>query len=227
MSTKTQTATETRSFGEASANELPQLVCVGQVDEVLEAKVSDSGNYCVQPIRLSALGAGRGQTIYFLYRPEWFQEGYKPDSMKEMEDGKGPYFVYGKMINKRGDTSYLRGLAGSQEAFDRLAGILFDLPHVEDNKTEDYLALVTQTLKEFFESNVDEVGDKVKIGYVLRQERTDTGEKGEDGKKIYILENRYVVNKFFDPTPEALARWEKTAKGSNGRTKVTYHSEPF
>ena len=217
---KTQNTENKRGFAEASAPKLPTLVCVGQVGEVGEAKVSESGEYVVQPIKINALGAGKNMTIYFLYRPEWFREGFRPDELKKLEDGKGKHFVYAKMISSRGGISFLRGLCGSQEAFDSLAEELFNLEEIT-------LESVQETFKNFFENNVTETGDKVLVGYVLKQDRTDTGEKDEEGHKIYLLENRYNVDKFFEPTEDQLKRWQASADRSNGLTKVTYHSEPF
>lgn len=203
---------------------MPTLICVGQVnsDDVGEAKVSESGQYIVQPIKISALGAGKSHTVYFLYRPEWFNPDFRPDQLKQQEGGESAHFVYAKNINARGSISTLKGLAGSQKAFDRLAGMVLSLGG------EPTMAQVTETLKSFFETNINnETGSPALIGYVLTQQQTRTDEKDEAGKTIKILENRYEVGNFFEVSEKTLAKYRKAAEGSNGTKKLTYAGEPF
>lgn len=225
------------SFEESEADFKPSLLCVGTVGEVGDAKISESEQYVVQPIKIEALDAGKSQTVYFLYRPEWLTAGFKPHSLKKTN--KGAHFVYSKNIASKDSLSVLRGLAGTKEGFNDLANQLLRLPVVAGTGGPTMEA-VTDTLRDFFAGNEDNEGQARKIGYELRQQATKvegefyTNEKGEQ-KQRYARENRYNLQSFWDVTTENLKRMKAKAEKSpvdedSGKKKTifTFGSElPF
>jgi len=211
------------SFREAAAADMPKLVCVGYVDAVGDGKVSESGKYIVQPISLAAYGAGRRARVNFLYRPEWIVPAFDPNTIAEMvdddEEAKKILSVYRRNINGRGSISTLRGLAGSDVGFERLSHRILSLP---DASIEG----VQMVLTEFFEER--QQSGSPEIGYVLKQQATRTDQIDEEsGKAIWIKENRYEVDSFFDVNDKALAKWTKAAAKSQGKIRVTYNGEAF
>lgn len=210
--------TDNFSFTPTEAAEKPTLLCVGTVGEIEEAHLSKSENYVVQPINLNALDAGRNIKLYFLYRPEWFTRGFNPATLKA--DQPGAHFVYGKNIANKDNLSNLRGLAGSNEAFVKLATILTS---ITSDPTGPSMEDVTEALVEFFEGNVDSEGQPKKIGFELRQQMTKTDEINEEtGKNVYVRENRYEVKAFFDVTKKSLDGAVRRASNSDGKVKMTY-----
>lgn len=217
--TATAVNEEFNGFREAEASEKPTLLCVGTVGEVEDAHISKSEDYVVQPIKIEALDAGRNQTLYLLYRPEWLTRSFNPASMKD--EHPGPFFVYGKNIATKDGYSNLRGLAGSQEAFVSLAKQLIGITANDEGPN---MEAVTKVLRDFFAANVDAEGNSRKIGYELRQQQTKTDEVDEDGKAIYLRENRYEVKSYFDVTEKGLATAKRRAERSNGKVKFTFAS---
>lgn len=196
----------------------PTLVNVGEVSEVLDGYVSKSERYVVQPIKIRAFDSGYNTTVFLLYRPEWFVKGFKVTTLEETEGyGKGAHWVYRRNIASDDELSYLRGLAGSDAAFNKLAGALFSLPVNKDgvHSIED----VTEVIRKHFTDN------GVKVGYILQQGSVKTDQVDEDGKNIYRLENRYVLaqkNPFFDATEKNILKFGNKAERSEGKTVMTY-----
>lgn len=208
------TQTEKRLFREASARKLPSLACIGEVTEVGEGKLSNSGNYIVQPISLSAREAGKDLRTNLLYKPEWFEYGFDPDTFQEIEGGSSMESVYRRNISGRGGLSTLSGLAGSDEEFERLQGILLDL-------TEVTAEVVQEALSNFF---LDPERDML-IGYVAQQQRTKTDRTNpETGKAIYIAENRYEVGSYFRVDEKTIKSLSNRAKKSNGNFRLTFEA---
>lgn len=214
-------------FGEAEASRKPTLICVGTVGNVGQAKITASQNYILIPINLDPVDAGRKGKINFLYRPEWLVRGFKTHELKQADEKA--HFVYSKFIASREKLSVLRGLCGSKEAFARLTKAILSLPDSGGNgpSMED----VADTLRTFFESNVDADGQPVLVGYELVQARTKTDDYETDtkGKKrrIYLLDNRYEVGDFWDVTSEGIKKQNRRAEGSKGMVKMTYSGVPF
>lgn len=224
MSTQPETL---YTFDTPDALPMPTKVNVGVVTEVSDGYISPkSGNYIVQPIQLEALDAGQNTKVYLLYRPEWFVKGFRVKNLAEVEgERKGAHWVYLRHIRDTEEMSYLRGLCGSDEAFDRLGGIIFNLPVNEQGFHE--LEDVSAAIRDFLLNNVDESGNPVKVGYVLSQARVKTGEKDADGKNVYRLEKKYNLagkNPFFDATEKNLKRWQNRAERSEGKIVMTYES---
>jgi hypothetical protein len=228
MSTATQTL---QGFSEAKVQKLPSLACIGYVDEVGEGKVSSTGNYVVQPIKLRAHTPGRNANTNILYRPEWLDPNFEPNDLDELgeegsderKQGKSMLSVYRRNIAERGKISALKGLAGSEENFAQLANILVTLPR--DLSTTDgstaFVMAVSQNLRDFLTVR----NEGVDIGYILRQRQDKAGED-ENGKTIYELANGYEVQEYFFPSPEKLKSLrQRAAKTKDGAFKIAFDED--
>ena len=221
-----QTNTEEMlGFTRAEASPMPTLICVGVVGAVGEGKISSTEKYIVQPIDVEGLDAGRNQRVYWLYRPEWLVKGFKPSKLKEVDEGA--YFVYSKNIDSEDAFSVLRGLAGSQQAFERISNALLRLP-VAPGTNGPSIQDVEETLREFFNDNLVN-GEPARIGYILQQDAVKTDEVDETtGKNIYMRTKRYKVLDWFDVTMKNLKFQANRANKSEGRLRYTYSNEvPF
>lgn len=205
------------TFKDAPAQDLPKLIQLCRVSEVMEGKVSSSEKYIVQPVQLDAIGAGRSVRVNLLYRPEWLRPGFDPQSIAETIDDEkeasSVLFVYRKNIAESGGISVLRGLAGSDEAFDRLANQLLSQEEVTIEGT-------TTILREFL---IPEDGEQTLIGVELRQKSDKTGDVNPDtGKNIYIKTSGYDIDSFYDATEKNIKSKRKFAEKSNGRARMTF-----
>lgn len=209
------------TFQAASAPALPRLVCVGSVTEVGEGHVSRSQKYVVQPIKIAPEGTGRGITYNLLYRPEWMRPGFDPknltadiseDDAEAMAEAKSMESVYRRHIHVRNGISALRGMSGSDEAFATLSNRLLTLEEVS-------IPAVQEVLHTFF----TEDNEGVLFGYVLKQQQSKTDEIDPDtGRNVYVPENRYEVDHFFDFSEKALRSYQKRAEKSKSGLIVTY-----
>lgn len=208
----------------------PSLFCVGVVTEVENGHLSDSENYMVIPITITAKDAGKDTKIQFLYQPNWFTKefnsilglrAFKSENINEKGNLSGSAWVYSNNINNISDdehaVSVLRGICGSQAKFEELSDRLLNLevPAGADGPTvED----VTNTFREFLETSVGKDGQPMLVGYTLEQESKRTGEiNPETGKNVYVKTKKYVIarkNSFFDVTKKNLAYFTRNAEKS-------------
>lgn len=209
---------------EASAQRLPTLICLGYVGEVGEAKISKSEYYVTVPVSITALEAGRSTKTYFSVIPEWLTRGFNPatlDDRKKAEGGNGTAFVYSKNIAGKNGLSLLQGVAGSKEKFGQLVGQLVKLPIIEGT---DGPALedIGETLREFLLNNVGADGEPQKFLYELKQQATDSGEVDEDGKRIWVLENRYNVQAYYEFNEANVKKQTARCAKNPETTKLTF-----
>lgn len=216
MSTATQETFQ--GFAEASVQKIPTLACVGYVDEVGEGKLSESQNYVVQPITIRPYGPGRTVVHRILYRPEWLESNFNPDSLSEYgDDGAKMLSVYRRNINVKGGISALKGLAGSEEAFKALAAKLLSL-------TDKSIPSVSSAIRDFFTAN-KESENPIQVGYVLRQRKDKAGED-ENGKQQYELANGYEVAEFFFDTADARKKLKQRAtRSKDGSFKIAFDED--
>lgn len=212
------------AFKDTSARKMPTLACLGRVQEVEEAAASKSGNYIMVPIKIEGYGASRSTRTQFMYRADWLDPNFNPESLLQFEGGNGLYFVYGKNINQKGQISTLKGVVGAkEEPFEALSSQLQALPGVgtEDGpKPED----VAATLRTFL---VDEGNGE--FGYILRQQRTKAGEDAE-GKPVYTFEPYYEIAEFGSGDEKWREKQYKRAERTpNGSFRVCFTEEdaPF
>lgn len=197
------------AFKAAQVQELPDKACIGRITEVGDAYMSAKGVYGVLPISIEASFAGQNTTYYFLFRPEFFEPTFDPetilvtdyeDSEGNAVDGHKVYGMYKKFIHDESKTSVLVALTTNSDdpdGFSRLAAAVDKLTPPVD------LATVTQILQEHLLGR--------EVGYVLSQ-RVD---RDEDGNKV--LTELYQVNYFFPVTSEGLESVLKSA--NSGRRK--------
>lgn len=230
MSTASQ---QQLGFASATVDKLPTIACVGYVDEVGEGKVSKSEVYINQPIKIRGNGANRSVTKYLLYRPEWLVPGFNPDTIKESGDGaRGMLFVYqSNIIPGRGakKISALQGLCGSEERFNELANRLLtaSYPETGDNATPEETAaatsaLIAQVRSILHQFLVVEGGEAVPVGYQMIQEKEDTGDVDEKGKKVKVATERYTLGDFFYPTEQKLKNLRSFAQHQPGKMRVAF-----
>lgn len=199
---------------------------MGRVVEVGETGISkNSGIYLTTKIVIAPYGASNIPTYqYFCHRPEWLVEMTQKD-LQELEEQvvvldngekKYPFGTYQRNIHSRDKFSTLRGLAGSEEAFNEISSQLIEAGPTAPAET------INKILADFLLSD-----DALPFGYILKQKWEKTGEKDENGKDIYIAVPGYNLDSWFDPTPENLKKLEKKAEKSQGKIKMTYDGTPF
>ncbi len=230
MSNTAQATEKKKLFQEASAPKLPKLICTGYVARIGEGKESKSGVYNVNSIEIEGIGASRSQTVYLLTRPDWFEvneEGYasfRPDSLLQLEGGKGMHFVYTKNIKEKnrqkgksvGSISLLEGVCGNQERFENIQEAFLTTPGVTDEN--DSAEVIERILKQHLVAKDGE--PYVEIGYVLKQQRTKTDEVDEDGNTIYLLSKNYELDTFWEVTEENKKKKFESCEKSAERAKA-------
>lgn len=229
MSTTTLQENKTmKQFTEAAVLYMPNLVCIGYVSTVGDAKVSSSDKYIVQPLTIDGLESARNTKVQLLYKPEWLTENFNPESLNDFEDGKSMHFVYSQHIRQRGGLSTLRGIAGSQEGFDTLSNAILNIPVTKD--PEVFMRAVQEVITEFVNNNTESDGTPKKIGYVLSQKSSKVLDsngnpvKNDAGKFEYVREKQYQVSRYFDVTEEQLKREINAAQKSPNTIKLTFEN---
>jgi hypothetical protein len=218
-------------FAKMQAKPMPSLACVGKVTEVGPVAVSKSGVYLTCPVKIAAYGAGRAQTTYFTFNPSWltqkfheavnevgsvenyFSENfggqtYEKDGV-EKDVARSFGFVYSSNIGNADGDSFLECLLG--EDFDSFVSEAFSADFDEENPD---LEAMTNLLDSQFRNR--------KIGYVLVQGRIDTGKTDENGKRIYVKDNNYVIKNFFPVNEKKIKSLEKSAAKSKTGFKLTF-----
>jgi hypothetical protein len=216
MSTQTKLG-----FATVTVEKVPSLACVGKVVEVGEGKLSKAETYVVQPIIIRGNGANRQGRVNMLYRPEWFDPSFDPDSIKTDagEQAKGMVFVYQRnIVPARGSKklSVLQGLAGTPERFDDLSARLLGATYDENMITQ-----VRNILNQFLVAE----GEDVQIGYKLVQATEDTGEFDEKGKKVKALKEGYEVGDFFYPIKAHLVGQRAYAKKNPDKLQIAFDED--
>lgn len=240
------TPTTQKTFSAPAAKTLPRLICVGYVSAVgtgAWSKTLDKNNdsrYIVQPIFIEGVDASRGTRVNFLYRPEQFVNGFQADSYHEMVDdgqptddtgrlvssGQYPFTekdaesvisVYRRHILARDGVSTLQGIAGSEEAFGKLAEALI-------KETVDAVTIegVQDTLTIFVAENVSASGEPQLFIYELKQASSKTNEVDENGKPIYVKESKYDLDTFSILNEKNLKAAAKRAEKSDGKVKLCF-----
>jgi hypothetical protein len=205
MSTQTQPVF---GFKTPDVEALPRLACVGGIEKV-EGKTTAKGVYDMQVITLSPYeSAPRNVTrVNFLYRPEWLDSNFDPNTLKEEFEGDKMLAVYRMHIASKTATTTLQGIAGTEEGFGQLS---YALITAEDKSIEGVQAVISNYLNE----------TQPTVGYYLQQRRRKTDEVDENGKAIYELEGGYEVGSFFLPTEDNMKRLDKQA--ASGRLVLTF-----
>jgi hypothetical protein len=205
----------------------PNLICAGRVTAIGDAYLSaKSEKYYVVKITLSALGAGKDQNIYWLFRPEYFNPAMTRADLAQMsETDSGVYRMYSQHIatDEEGKQSTLQGLCATAENFNELAARLLSLGMDAITETP---TIVSDVLRTFFvEENPQHV-----VGYVLGQQTEKTDEiNPETGKNVYVPSKWLEVKSFWvvDAEGKNLAKKAKQAEKSPDRYRLAYSGESF
>jgi hypothetical protein len=203
---------------QAKIQEMPDLVCVGTITEVSEAKAPAEGkDYHTLTFDIEAAAGGRDTKYLLCFQPEWFDRKFDDKALEALAEKDqannrdyGPYWMYGKTVNHQNGKTTLQTLAACKDAFestegsfDRLISKFSAVDGTMDGPT------VQDILRNFL------LG--LEVGYVLRQ-RSD---KQEDGSKV--LTEQYQVNSFFVPDAKGMEYWTRS-KGRRPRI-VTWNED--
>jgi len=195
---------------------MPSLACIGEVSEVPEGKLSSTEMYIVQPVKIRAAGPGRSLKINVLYRPEWLDRDFDPNSLNDAEGGSKVLAVYRRNIAGKGTISTLKGLSGSDVAFGQLAENLLSL-------TAQSITSVENALREFFTVT----NEGTQFIYVLKQGKQKVGED-ENGKTIYELTSNYEVSEFHFLNQENVKKMKARANRSqDGSFRLAFDQDEF
>ena len=196
-------------FNAVSAPKLPNIACVGTVASIADTKPSESGAYNVTNIKIEPRGGGYATQFALLTRPEWLIPAFSPDV--ELEGNTSAQFVYQTNIQgpPNSGVSRLVGIAGSEEAADKLVDDIFAAVVTETDKDGNAFSSVPDVQ---LTSAIRKHADGKLVGYTLVQKKEDTGEVDEKGKKIKIRTGNYELGKLFFPTEDSLKRYRKLAK---------------
>lgn len=195
-------------FNAISAPQLPSIACVGTIANIADTKPSESGAYNVTNVKIEPRGGGYGTQFSLLSRPEWLVPGFAPDV--ELEGNKSANFVYQTNIQgpPGSGISRLVGIAGSEEAADKMVDEIFAAVTTENDEAGNAVSFVPDGK---LDAAVRKYAGKL-IGYTLVQKKEDTGEVDAAGKKVKIRTGNYELGKLFFPTEDSLKRYRKLAK---------------
>jgi hypothetical protein len=204
-------------FATAEVRKMPRLACVGYVDDITEAKDTESGMYANCRVSIiGSSGASRKITTNFLFRPEWFTPGFNPETINQLEDPelsaedlertrKGLYMSYRRIFGTRESTGQLEAMIGGKQNLEALAAKRDALYASGGNKE-----FTPQQVGELVRSFV--LDTAANVGYVLKQATEKTDEVNENGKAVYALREQYEVGEWFIPTADNQKRMVTRAK---------------
>lgn len=197
-------------FGSISAPKLPKMACIGTVANVADTKASASGNYNVTNISIEPRGGGYKTQFALLTRPDWVIPGFNPDVA--LDGNEGAKFVYKTNIQNYSNAgpSRLLGIAGSEEAADRMVDDIFaSVTTQKDPESGEEISLVPD---DKLTAAIRKHSANATIGYILVQKMEDTGEVDEEGKKVKVRTPNYELGELFYPSEKALQKYRKLAK---------------
>lgn len=214
----------------AKTPRIPTLACMGFVSEVGQVKeTQDKGdgspNYYMIPVTLSPYEAGRKKVVNFMFRPEWFDQGFDPNTdIKDLwgeEKSKGPMFVYRRSFGTNSTIGSLTGLAGGDP---KNGDALYDtiLESLKGVSPEN----IGETVEEVLRTNlVAEDGEGQVVGYIVGQ-RSRRVQNQDTGKWDTVYEDQTDVTGFWQVTEKAKAEMEKRSrKQKDGLFRVTWEVE--
>ncbi|CAB4142509.1 hypothetical protein UFOVP434_15 [uncultured Caudovirales phage] len=222
------------SFAKMEAKAMPTQVNAAKISEVGPIAPSKSGGvYLVCPIKVDAYDSGRGETFYFCFRPEWFTSQFQEEVLQaeslekyfQETHGEDVYekngveknvatsfsFVYTSNIANGDNNSLLQCLFPDSDEFDAFTEKLLQL---NIDAAEPDLEALTKFLSE-------QLLDR-KIGFVQKQAQIKTDRVNENGKPIYMKDNKYNVSSYFPITEAKVKSWVKSAKNSKSGLRLTF-----
>ena len=219
------------------AKAMPTQANAAVVSEVGPVAPSKSGGiYLVCPIKLAAYDSGRGETIYFCFRPEWFTEAFqkevdeaasleqyfKDNYAEETYEKNGEQknvatsfsFVYMANIANGDNNSLLQCLFPDETQFDDFCAKL--LAQNIDAAEPDLEALTS-----FLSENLVDR----KIGFIQKQASIKTDKIGENGKPVYLKDNKYKIDSYFPITEGKVKQLVTSAKKSKSGFRLTFEPD--
>lgn len=207
-------------FSKPNAAPKPTKFCTGTIGSVMDAKMTGSGVYVNQSVKIKGDGASEDTFAMFLYRPQWLDPAFDalyfdvPEDNPEFGERRSQKFVYNNNILSSRDNqlSVLQGLCGNPATFDKVAAQLQKLPQpTNERERESFIGSVQKIIESL--SNP--------IGYVLRQATEPV--KDEDGNKVYdndgnvqkTILDKYEISEWFEVTPTNLKKLRKRAEAVN------------
>lgn len=184
-----------------SVLQLPDLACIGLVEAVDPAYLSQKGVYHVLPIKIKGKFGARDGVFFFIFEPRWFGASFEAtDLLNEGTSGRTKYGMYCRNVNGEGRNAILPSVLG--EEFENFAA---EFDGLEEPSGEE----VGQIIRKYL------VGRDVV--YTMKQ-RTD-----EDGK----LTEQYNIAGFFPYTDESLQYLVQQSQNENRKTPlvVTWDTE--
>jgi hypothetical protein len=222
------------SFAKMEAKGMPtqaNAASVGQVGPVAPGK--NEGIYLVCPIKLDAYDSGRGETVYFCFRPEWFTEAFQKEVAeaasleKYFEDNYGDQtytknneeknvaksfsFVYQSNIANGDNNSLLQCLFPEETDFDNFCAAVLEL-NIDAAEPD------LEKLNEFL---TEALGGR-KIGFIQKQAQIKTDKIGENGKPVYMKDNKYKIASYFPITEAKVKQMQKSAAKSKSGFRLTF-----
>lgn len=176
-----------------SVLQLPDLACIGMVEKVDNAYLSQKGVYHVLPLKIKGKYAGRDGVFFFIFEPRWFGASFEAhDLLEEGAAGRTKYGMYCRNVNGEGRNAILPSVIG--EEFESFANEFTN----EDPSGEEVGEIVRKYL-----TGKDVV-------YVMKQ-RTD-----DDGK----LTEQYNIAGFYPYTQESLDYLIEQSKNEKRKTPL-------
>jgi len=189
-------------FKQPSIPEMPDKICIGRVSALGPSKIT-AGGYNLLTVSIAPMQAGQAARYSFMYRPQWFEEGFDPDALE-----RGDLFIYSKNLSSD-RTPALRAFCGSDERANErylmLSDELINLPAPKN--PEQIEQIVTNRVLDYAENH------EAIFGYVMSQ-RKDR-ESGE-------LSRFYDLNYFFPVTEAEIKRFSQKAQSDPESTVLTF-----
>jgi hypothetical protein len=177
---------------------MPDLACIGVIAKVDKVRLSEKGVYHVLPIEVKGQYGAKDATFFYIFKPEWFDPSFDP---RTLADEPKVYGVYKRYVADAARDSVLSAVAnsGDERGFDKLAAEFDTLAAVDEHSVE-------QVLREHLAGK--------ETGYILSQRK----DKDDNGNSV--LMEQYNINRFFNPTEEAMADLIKQAANPKRRVPL-------
>jgi len=208
------------SFISSGADAMPTLYCIGEIEEIVPTKLSESEKYFVTRFNIKPLAAAKyGAKVWLTWHPDFLKTGYNA-----LNEESGRKRVYDSNIfrdpkrftatsspfdkDQKVGIATLHGLCGSDDMFVKIGNALHEAYNSAAD-VDDLPAAVDVVL-------ADLVG--VTVGYCLKQQWSKSGVKNEKGYDVMVRGRYYETAGMFYPTKEnfeAITKAVEAAKAKN------------
>lgn len=183
-----------------SARPMTPLGCIGFVSKIDPPTESQTGK-TMMVVHISGEAASKNTRHRMMFKPEWFRKSFNPDDLSF-----GDLFVYNTNLASQDQVPALRAFLGSDAAVEEFDTAIETLDAAGELTGDNVASAITEAIER---ANTE---GNVLVGYVLKQQRQDTGEVNEEtGRKIKIATPYYEIGSFFLPTKRAFAKLQSRA----------------